>query len=85
MTPQLAPAKGYFDGTHIVLTSPVHFARGQEVLVTPAKRSAPPPESFPSPEEIDAIVDSLVGAIPDSGKTLEEYREERLEKHENPR
>lgn len=33
-------------------------------------------------EEIDAIVASLIGAIPDTGKTLEEYREERLKKYE---
>ena len=84
MSPELAPAKGYFDGTHVILTSPVYFARGQEVLVTPSV-SEPPSSPYPSPEEIDAIVDSLVGAIPDTGKTLEEYREERLAKYENPR
>lgn len=82
MTPKLAPAKGYFDGTHIVLTSPVHFPRGQEVIVTPAIGHQPPPQPFPSPEEIDAIVDSLRGAIPDTGQTLEEIREERLKKYE---
>lgn len=28
-------------------------------------------------ESIDTILDSLVGVIPDDGKSLEEYREER--------
>lgn len=28
--------------------------------------------------DVDAIVASLVGAIPDTGKNLEEYRNERL-------
>ncbi len=35
-------------------------------------------------EDIGAIVDSLIGAIPDMGRTLEEYRNERLKKYENP-
>ena len=35
-------------------------------------------------EDVDAIVDSLIGAIPDMGKTLEEFRAERLKKYENP-
>lgn len=79
MTPKLATAKGYFDGTHIVLTSPVHFARGQEVVVTPAtERRSSRKQSWPE------FVESLVGIIPDTGKTLEEYRAERLQKHERP-
>lgn len=34
-------------------------------------------------EDIESIVASLVGAIPDTGKTLEEYRNERLKKYED--
>lgn len=32
--------------------------------------------------DVEAIVDSLIGAIPDTGKTLEQYRNERLKKYE---
>lgn len=32
--------------------------------------------------DVEAIVASLIGAIPDTGKTLEEYRNERLKKYE---
>ena len=32
--------------------------------------------------DVDMIVASLVGSIPDTGKTLEEYRSERLKKYE---
>lgn len=32
--------------------------------------------------DVEAIVASLVGAIPDTGKTLEEYRSERLKRYE---
>jgi hypothetical protein len=79
MTPPLAPAKGYYDGTHIVLTSPVHFARGQEVLVTPSAARTPPRK-----QSWREFVESLVGLVPDTGKTLEEYRDERLQKYERP-
>ena len=30
---------------------------------------------------LDSIVDSLVGAIPNTGKSLSEYRSERLQKY----
>lgn len=33
--------------------------------------------------DVDNIVNSLIGSIPDNGKTLEEYRAERLAKYEN--
>lgn len=33
--------------------------------------------------DIEAIVASLTGAIPDTGKSLAEYRSERLKKYEN--
>lgn len=32
--------------------------------------------------DVEAIIASLIGAIPDTGKSLEEYREERLKKYE---
>ncbi len=34
--------------------------------------------------EVEEIVASLIGSIPDTGKTLEEYRSERLKKYEIP-
>lgn len=33
--------------------------------------------------DIDDIISSLTGIIPDTGKTLAEYRNERLKKYEN--
>lgn len=72
----LATAKGYFDGSQIVLDSPVQFQRGQEVIVT--YTVVQPPRKKNNQE---ALVDSLIGAIPDSGKPLEEYRTARLKKY----
>lgn len=37
-----------------------------------------------SKEDAESIVKSLTGIIPDMGKTLEEYRNERLKKYELP-
>lgn len=74
----LATAKGYYDGTQIVLEQPVQFQTGQEVIVTYTIIN-----SSPNKENKDYLVDSLVGAIPNSGKTLEEYRSERLKKYES--
>lgn len=34
--------------------------------------------------DVEVIVASLIGAIPDEGKSLEEYRRERLKKYEDP-
>ena len=34
-------------------------------------------------EDVESIVRSLTGIIPDTGKTLEEYRNERLKKYES--
>ena len=73
----LATAKGYYNGSQIVLNSPVQFQRGQEVIVTYTIIS----DSTQNKKNQDALVDSLVGAIPKSGKTLEEYRSERLRKY----
>lgn len=72
----LATAKGYYDGSQIVLDTPVHFQRGQEVIVTYTASTSDSIEN-----NIDSIVDSLVGAIPNSGKTISEYRSERLRKY----
>ena len=74
----LATAKGYYDGTQIVLEQPVQFQTGQEVIVTYTIIN-----SSPNKENKDYLVDSLVGAIPNSRKTLEEYRSERLKKYES--
>lgn len=34
--------------------------------------------------DVEDIVTSLTGSIPDTGKSLAEYRNERLKKYENP-
>lgn len=34
--------------------------------------------------DVEATVASLIGTIPDEGKSLEEYRRERLKKYEDP-
>lgn len=47
-----------------------------EFLVTNRKKT-----SAQNAEEINAIVASLIGSIPDTGNTLEEYREERRKKY----
>ena len=72
----LATAKGYFNGSHIVLDSPVKFQRGQEVVVTYTII-----QSTQKKSNQDLLVDSLVGAIPNRGKSLSEYRAERLKKY----
>ena len=72
----LATAKGYYNGTQIVLDSSVQFQQGQEVIVTYTV--------FPKilkKESLLSVIDSFVGAIPDTGKELSEYREERLKKY----
>lgn len=49
-----------------------------EFLVDTRKKAKRKKKSFGNREEIEAAIASLVGAIPDVGKTLEEYRDERL-------
>lgn len=71
----LETVKGYYNGSQIVLAEPVDFQQGQEVIVTytlvqPVRKKS----------DNETLVDSLVGAIPDSGKSLSEYRNERLKK-----
>lgn len=79
-----ATAKGYYNGSQIVLDTPAQLEKGQEVVIAYV---IPQSEKIKEPEEkqesIESIVDSLVGAVPNSGKNLEEYREERLKKYEN--
>jgi len=72
----LATAKGYYNGTQIVLDSSVQFQQGQEVIVT---YTVSP--KILKKESLLSVIDSLVGAIPDTGKELSEHREERLKKY----
>ena len=41
-------------------------------------------QSAKNQAEVEEIVASLIGSNPDTGKTLEEYRSERLKKYEIP-
>ena len=72
----LATAKGYYNGSRIVLDSPVNIQKGQEVIIT-YTIIQPVVEN----NSQNSIVDSLVGAIPNTGKSLSEYRSERLQKY----
>ena len=75
-----ATAKGYYNGSEIVLDSPAQLNKGQEVVITYI--ISKPKENDKNSQEIqDSIVDSLLGAVPDSGKSLEEYQAERLKKY----
>ncbi len=47
-----------------------------------AKKKKRKEEQAAEQVDVDMIVASLVGSIPDTGKTLEEYRSERLKKYE---
>lgn len=75
----LATAKGFYNGSTIVLDPSIKFQKGQEVIVT---YSTVNQESW-NAKNVSDIVDSLAGAIPNTGKTLSEYREERLKKYES--
>lgn len=72
----LATAKGYYNGSQIVLDSPVNIQRGQEVIITYTIIQPVVEKNSQS-----SIVDSLVGSIPNTGKSLSEYRSERLQKY----
>lgn len=64
-----------------VLSLPDAFRdRKLEVIVLPAEESE---RAEAKKGEIENIVDSLVGSIPDNGMTLNEYRLERLSKFVN--
>lgn len=78
----LATAKGFYNGSEIVLDSPTKLKKGQEVMITYIISQPTDNINFSkSAESTDSIVDSLLGAIPDNGKSLEEYQEERLSKY----
>lgn len=54
-----------------------------EFLVSSRKREKIKKEALKEDaEDVASIVKSLTGIIPDTGKTLEEYRVERLKKYE---
>lgn len=72
----LATAKGYYNGSQIVLDSPVNIQKGQEVIITYTII-----QPVVEKNSQDSVVDSLVGAIPNTGKSLSEYRSERLQKY----
>ena len=56
-----------------------------EFLVSDRKKKKAVQEALAEEkEDVEAIVRSLTGIIPDKGKTLEEYRNERLKKYEIP-
>ena len=54
-----------------------------EFLVNKRKEQISDKKFAEDETDIEAIVASLTGAIPDVGKSLEEYRSERLKKYEN--
>ena len=72
----LATVKGYYNGSQIVLDTPVQFQTGQEVIVTYTIS-----QSLSKNHNHENIVDTLVGAIPDTGKPLATYHSERLKKY----
>ena len=72
----IATAKGFFDGQQIVLDPPVRLEAGQEVVIAYTVAT-----TAKNVETKSNIVDSLIGAIPNTGKTLDDYRSERLEKY----
>jgi hypothetical protein len=69
-----------------IISLPQHFQnRKVEIIVLPVEE---PIESQKiSAAEMDSILvgsitESLMGSLPDEGKTLDDYREERLQKYE---
>nr|WP_314994520.1 hypothetical protein [uncultured Treponema sp.] len=72
----LATAKGYYNGSHIVLNTPVQFQQGQEIIIT---YTVLPTNS--KQETVSSTVDSLIGILPNRERELSEYREERLKKY----
>lgn len=72
----IATAKGFFDGQQIVLEPPVRLEAGQEVVIAYTVVASSEKKSAKAD-----LIDSLIGAIPNTGKSLEDYRSERLEKY----
>lgn len=70
----LLTVKGYYDGSKIVLDTPSVLKKGQKVIITYKASSS-------NKINNDSLVDRLTGAIPNSGKSLSEYRSERLKKY----
>ena len=54
----------------------MNIQKGQEVIITYTII-----QPVVEKNSQDSIVDSLVGAIPNTGKSLSEYRSERLQKY----
>ena len=53
-----------------------------EFLVNAQKQNIKSEKSAKDTIDVEAIVNSLISVIPDTGKSLEEYRNERLKKYE---
>lgn len=71
----------YIDASTLmsVMTLPETFKnRKLEVLIFPAEEQ----ESVKRKADIESVVQSLIGAIPNTDMSLEELREERLQKYE---
>ena len=75
----LETVKGYYNGTQIVLDSPVKLRQGQEVVITYRVFKS----NLRQTSKIN-LIKSIVGALPDTGKSLDDYRKERLQKYESP-
>ena len=59
-----------------MLEPPVRLEAGQEVVIAYTVVASSEKKSAKAD-----LVDSLIGAIPNTGKSLEDYRSERLEKY----
>lgn len=71
----------YIDASSLmsIMTLPETFKnRKLEVLVFPTEEQ----ESLKEKMDIESVVQSLIGAIPDTDMSLEELREERRQKYE---
>ena len=66
----IATAKGFFDGQQIVLEPPVRLRleAGQEVVIAYTVVASSEKKNAKAD-----LVDSLIGAIPNTGKSLEEW------------
>ena len=56
-----------------------YFQAVEELAAKAAKRSETRSERL----DVEALLDSITGIIPDEGKALHEYRQERLKKYED--
>lgn len=71
----------YIDASRLmsIMTLPESFInRKLEVLVFPTEER----EAESEKADIESVVQSLIGAIPDTDMSLEEFREERRHKYE---